>query len=135
MWQLFKYWNFTAPVLRSFLNGTLEQNKRALTKWYIRCYCFLVVPREIFLNYSSIWWLENIYAFEPYIAFLTWVNLCYPFGALFCKLLKGVLPPSTPALTGEAQMLPDIKNTCHQTLVKKLLGTTKRNLCLINLLP
>ena len=43
---------------------------------------------------------------------------------MFSKPLKA-LPPSTPALAREAQMLPDTKETSNQILVKKLLVTTK----------
>ena len=39
--------------------------------------------------------------------------------------IRGVLPPSTPALAGEAQILPDKSN---HYLVKKLMGTSKSQL-------
>ena len=48
---------------------------------------------------------------------------------MFSKLLKGVLPPSTSAPAGEAQMLPDIEDKSDQLLVKNLMGTTKSQLC------
>ena len=55
--------------------------------------------------------------FTAYITYLT--NLCYPFGALFSTPLK-VMPPSTPALAGKAQMLPDIKEASNQILGKRV---------------
>ena len=66
-----------------------------------------------------------------FIAYPTQLNQTYVILLELCSLSakKEALPPSTPAPAREAKMLPDIQDASNQILVKKMLGTTKSQLC------